>query len=416
MVRGGLGVPDFELYYLVAQLQWLSGWLNGKNTEEIGNLDDGGRHGVLMKYILGINRPARRGNRLLSTALRCWDKCCKLTYDTPRYATALPLMGFPFGLGRGLRYLTDNETNTWAEVGIRTVGDLFRDHSLIHLDQLLESTGLHAGQFLNYRALTKSFGTLWKLGTNEPEQHEVLQVMLIMGSGRHLITWLYRALNGLVHKPRLASRTSWEMDMELQLTDGEWDQSLEQIKKISRNTRLKFTHFNYVHQTYLSPIRITRMFGGDPRPCPRCQELGASFYHMVWKCTVIAGYWSLVLQHLNMVLNRGLQPSPRVCLLGIYRRPKKKKVGNRFLDLGLAVAKKEIARNWKSVHAPKLETWKLEVERWARAEEEALTREEASGMRRQRLSDSWRTVLGAFIDPESGATTTSDEEENRNGE
>ena len=68
------------------------------------------------------------------------------------------------------------------------------------------------------------------MALEELEQHEVLQAMLLMGNGRHLITWLYRALNGMVHKPQLKSKTCWETDMGHQLSDAEWEQAMEQIK------------------------------------------------------------------------------------------------------------------------------------------------------------------------------------------
>ena len=144
---------------------------------------------MLVQYVLGTDAPPRRGNRLLFTALKSWDKCCKLTRTVPRYAAALPLVGFPIGLGRGTRFLTEVEMGPWAEVGVRTIGDCNLDHSLIPLDQLSETTGLPVGQFLKYNALTRSFRKLWGLPLEEPKQHEVLQVMLLMGTGRHLITW-----------------------------------------------------------------------------------------------------------------------------------------------------------------------------------------------------------------------------------
>ena len=95
---------------------------------------------MLIRHIIGVEVPPRRGNRLLLTALKCWDKCCKLTHDVPRYAKPLPLTGFPIGSGRGARCILDVEMEPWAEAGNRTVGDLYLDRSLIPLDQL---SGIH---------------------------------------------------------------------------------------------------------------------------------------------------------------------------------------------------------------------------------------------------------------------------------
>ena len=35
MIEGGLGAPNFELYYTAAQLQWPATWLSGKQDPEI---------------------------------------------------------------------------------------------------------------------------------------------------------------------------------------------------------------------------------------------------------------------------------------------------------------------------------------------------------------------------------------------
>ena len=116
------------------------------------------------------------------------------------------------------------------------------------------------------------------------------------------------------------------------------------------------------------------------------------------ECTSIEEYWSSIIGHLNEALGRELQLSPLLCLLGIYKRPKLRKADNRMIDIAMAVARKEIACHWKSFEGPAISSWQKEVEQWVRAEDEALMRVEASGMRRRPLSESWREVLQAYIE------------------
>ena len=110
-------------------------------------------------------------------------------------------------------------------------------------------------------------------------------------------------------------------------------------------------------QCYLDPAKITKMFGGQIRPCPRCNSMHASFYHMVWECGLIVEFWTRVVAHVNRVLHRDLPVNPLGCLLGILKRPTRREAGNRLTDLALVVMLKSIARHWKNPLGPSYEGW-----------------------------------------------------------
>ena len=68
------------------------------------------------------------------------------------------------------------------------------------------------------------------------------------------------------------------------------------------------------------------------------------------------------------------------------KRPSTRKVENRFIDLVLAVARNSIAQNWKDIIGPTYKRSFAEMEKWMRAEEEAVLQEERSGIRLRPLS------------------------------
>ena len=217
-----------------------------------------------------------------------------------------------------------------------------------------------------------------------------------MGKSRHLITWFYRALTDMAHGCPGATKSRWERDLGLQIEDRDWNTCLEQVRRVSRNSRMKYTQFNYLHQCYLDPAKIAKMFGGTPKTCTRCNWTCASFYHMVWECTTVGAFWNRVISHINRTLNRDLPLSPIGCLLGVLKRQAGKKVGNRITDLELVVARKSIVKHWKSPLGPSYEGWVQEMGRWCRAEEELLIKEERMGVRLQLLSPLWKEIVEAF--------------------
>ncbi|KAJ1108583.1 hypothetical protein NDU88_005959 [Pleurodeles waltl] len=67
----------------------------------------------------------------------------------------------------------------------------------------------------------------------------------------------------------------------------------------------------------------------------------------------------------------------KVCLLGLFPSPVYDKVGNRFLDLALELAKRQNAMTWKSLVGTVSARWETALRDRARAEDLALRREEA---------------------------------------
>ena len=170
-----------------------------------------------------------------------------------------------------------------------------------------------------------------------------------------------------------------------------------------------YTQFNYLHQCYLDPMKITKMFGGREGSCPRCGSTRASFFHMVWECGVIANFWARVVAHINRALHRRLKPNPGGCLLGMLERPSPHKADNKAMDLALATARKSIAGHWKSARGPSYEGWAGETAKWFRAEEELILREERMGIRLKILSPRWKEVAEAFAEAVEGRDASESE-------
>ncbi|KAJ1199973.1 hypothetical protein NDU88_003804 [Pleurodeles waltl] len=57
------------------------------------------------------------------------------------------------------------------------------------------------------------------------------------------------------------------------------------------------------------------------------------------------------------------------------------------------MAKRLVTRRWKSLDPPSVQAWNYSFEVWAGAEGVALKREDALGLRKYPLSDSWEEML-----------------------
>ena len=153
-----------------------------------------------------------------------------------------------------------------------------------------------------YNALVISARDTWSVGQAEPQIHLGFHCMLTHGRGRHAITALYRALHQIKADQTKPSWSRWKTAQGHDLSDKQWDMSLEMTKRVSRNARLKFTQFNYVHHTYLTPQRLHNMFPGVSSECPRCGHTDATFIHMVWECQPLARVWEQIVERISEII------------------------------------------------------------------------------------------------------------------
>lgn len=160
-----------------------------------------------------------------------------------------------------------------------------------------------------------------------------------MGVGRHLVTWLCKAIRELLLKPLTPLRQAWEEDLDRPLHDGEWALALEYPKKVSRNTRLKNIKFHFLHSAYLSPERLQRYYPDTRFSCPRCQAPAASFQLMFWGCPTLQQYRHYIHEALRATSNILGFTSWEACALEVFRRRKTNKAHVRFASLLLLLAK-----------------------------------------------------------------------------
>lgn len=109
-------------------------------------------------------------------------------------------------------------------------------------------------------------------------------------------------------------------------------------------------------------------------------------------------FWARVVEDIERTLSRQCILVTEMCLLGLYTCRPEKKVGNRFLDPALAVARRDKALLWKSAEG----RWKSAMENWATAEGAPLRKEEQRGLCMEPIEALWLEVLTAFRTGDTG--------------
>ncbi|KAJ1159565.1 hypothetical protein NDU88_000072 [Pleurodeles waltl] len=154
--------------------------------------------------------------------------------------------------------LGESGLTTWEEVGVETMGALFQESTFLTYEHLQEASGLPAGHFLAHAHLLAEALRLWGITDREP-----VQLLLMMGKGHKLITWLARVFVHAAQDPLAAIHREWERDLGKEFTIKEWETVLEYPRRVLRNAKFQYIQYNILHRAFLTTDIFFRMYGSS---------------------------------------------------------------------------------------------------------------------------------------------------------
>ena len=139
-------------------------------------------------------------------------------------------------------------------------------------------------------------------------------------------------------------------------------------REVAIKSRLTLVQLKILHRCYYDRKRLHTMGRADSAECLRCILGEGSFIHTIWRCPKIQTYWSLIVGELNTVLEFTVPMEPAYILLGIPNDVDLPRHKLTFCNLGLMVAKRDIARRWGAKECPTLEEWRVGMDMYMAAE------------------------------------------------
>lgn len=153
-VDGGWAVPDYEQYYLAAQLQWLTQAVarefRGPDTMEDLWIP---RH-VLAFIVLGQRLRPHSLTREERALQQCWSRSHKRHGVLRPYAPEIPL-GACTALPHGGDW---SALGSWEEKGLQMIGDLYEDGVMLPFQELRDRYDLPRGDYLLHLQLRSRLG------------------------------------------------------------------------------------------------------------------------------------------------------------------------------------------------------------------------------------------------------------------
>ena len=142
------------------------------------------------------------------------------------------------------------------------------------------------------------------------------------------------------------------------MKDIDWEAALMHPREVAINARLRLIQLKVLHRCYFDRKRLHLMGRATSPNCLRCGYEESTFMHTIWSCPKIQKYWELIRGELNLILDISIPMDPPYILLGIANDVDAPRPKLLFSNLGLIVAKRDIARLWGAGESPSLEEWK----------------------------------------------------------
>lgn len=152
------------------------------------------------------------------------------------------------------------------------------------------------------------------------------------------------------------SCASWVEDVG-EIAEDEWEEVLDACKKVSHRVSDCLTQLYILHKSYLTPLRLAKFRDNYSPLCLRCAGSIGTFFHILWACPVIQGYWSHIVKFIHDKMGSPLTLCPKQCLLGLFPNPDSDKFHHVFLQEVLFIARLLIARKWLRAIPPTIQEW-----------------------------------------------------------
>lgn len=354
--QGGMAVPDIQLYYYAAQLGQVLHWGGLEKlrvvTLMLNNLPPNvtdPRYAVFSKG--QTSHIPRTQNFIWTQVQRIWSRVLS-HYGNPRFHDYTPL--WHNSTLPEFRDLTDS--SLWQDCGVVYLGQIINSAGIKSFQSLKEEFTLPDNMLFRYIQLRHAFVS--QFGVAGPEIPDFsIPAHLMNSDSKGIISLLYNCF--LTYRSEsvvLRSKTKWESHVGA-ISKEDWEDALEAPTRVSLRYPERVSQVYITHLAYLSTAQVAKYCPGRQDICPKCNQQPGTFYHLIWQCPLLQGFWAQVVRFLHGIMGSPIPLTPQCCVLGILEVPDLSSAQRTLLHETLFQARKLIARNWMNDHVPSITEW-----------------------------------------------------------
>lgn len=352
---GGLAVPNIKLYQLACQCRYIRDWFQEDPESTWLDIESEKTFPIPLKNILYTSKErassAIKGDFLLQNTLKVWRLIRKIEGQDKVTSLLTPLLlnpDFPPSLEKG-------SFNVWYDKGIRTLGDVWVNGSMLSFNQLMTEKQIPATQLFRYfQVRSYVVNTAKKCQTSCTTSP--LEIIFTGENDSKLVTRIYVLFCNVMKEDTTTVRLKWETDFGVQIETEDWDELWFNLNGCFSTNRAKELQFRITHRLHITPLRRNKMNPGLSKFCNKCKIEEGSYIHCLWDCVHINKFWGDVLKEINVIVGETVSISPLFCILGMDP-PDISTTKLTLVNILLFCARRCILLKWVSEESPNVTQW-----------------------------------------------------------
>lgn len=358
---GGMGLPNFQLYYWACNLKNMSYWVKKSYPRWMDMEQDCCAPSSLRAMVFSnvtLISPKSINNPVVSNSLKMWKQLIKHFG-----LCSNPLQG-PIIKNHMFAPSFDNNTFAdWDGMGLNSFMDLFIDDLFPTFEQLKVKFNLPNSHFFKYLQV-RNFVKYNNINfPRVPAQVPIDSIFLNNPAAKGGVSALYNKLSQITGSNTLQYlRQAWEDELGTNISEDQWEQALACTHSASICARHGLIQFKIIHRLHWSNYKLSKVFSNVDPLCIRCKQTAASLSHMFWGCSALSSFWSQIFSTLSKTLHKPIDPNPLTSILGIIDQNVVKRQSERKVILFTCLlARRLILLNWKQAEPPTYVNWFRDV-------------------------------------------------------
>lgn len=354
---GGLKCPNLYWYYLATQLRTIMFYFSNKKNPSWVEMEACSIELPLTTYIYSDNpKQLKSGtnNPIVRNMIDIWYEVRTLMNINNVISQFSPIWGNSFFKPGKI----DAGFHIWAKKGLGKIGDLFKEGVLMSFEEIVSKFGIPRKHFFKFLQLRSFIFVKQNQSILMPPLTFMEELVTKDCFKRGLISSIYNWLLSGSSETSASRLKSWKMDLNEDISDDDWGKICVKAQKQSLNVHLKLLQYNWLMQTYITPVKLNKYNNRIPDTCFKCRDAKGTFFHCIWECDVIKTFWNEVIRKVNVILSINITLDPKMVILQLH--PKNLKLSTqqfKFIDFAMLQAKRLIACNWKKSEPPTIGLW-----------------------------------------------------------
>lgn len=353
--KGGLQVPDLELYFAAANLVPVVRTLNRQLVVHWKGIENWQVKPYDIEEILwSTDKKVLAqdwGLEALTTMLHVWCKWKnRLVGKCSPFAVFTRQKWFPPG--------AEGSYHAWKESGKNRLNDIFPGGKGGDKSRLEDICGFPIPWFQYFQLRQLGDAKLVRQSFQRPLGGFESLLSQKGTSLKGLLSKIYKLLLCLEMKPAIKLQRRWEIDCKREIPIQEWDGIFLSPMFTTKILAIRYQSLKLIHRWYTTPVQIHYVQDHTSSFCwHNCGAIG-NYIHCWWECPRVSTFWDKIVLQIRDISGVCIPKTPEFILLSYWIDKPIVGLLKHTISILLAAARLEIASKWKGSSKPSLSAWR----------------------------------------------------------